>query len=320
LCGPDLKSRNPDRNGAGFDKTTIRIYIEEGKVVIKRKRLLCCIILLFLSCPALRIRLESQVADEKKKLSDILTKAGQYCARLEKASLDFVCLEQITEKIDYSRDRSDEIYLMPGGIRTQIRVAKLKEENSYLYDYQFIRKGSNKKEKRVLLEKNGKKVKEEDSQLEASPFQIENVLLGPIGLLSQYMQPNHDYRIIGEEMVGGDKAVVLEANPKPTLNRPHCYGKIWLSEKDSSVLKIAWEQRSIGNYAIFEERAKKYKADPVITSISEYGFEKKGLRFPSQDLSEEAYINEKGKKFVRAQTAITYKEYKFFTVDIAIQY
>jgi hypothetical protein len=209
---------------------------------------------------------------------------------------------------------------MPGGIRTQIRVAKLKDENSYLYDYQFIRKGSNKKEKRVLLEKNGKKLKEEDSQLEASSFQIENVLLGPIGLLSQSTQANHDYRIIGEEMVGGENAVLLEAIPKPTLNRPHCYGKIWVSEKDSSVLKIAWEQRSIGNYAILEERAKKYKANPVITSISEYGFEKNGLRFPSQDYSEEAYVNEKGRKFVRAKTSISFRDYRFFTVDVAVQY
>jgi hypothetical protein len=290
------------------------------RVVIIGKRFLYSVTLLFLSCLALRIRAESLQENEEKKLADILRRAGQYCGRLEKASLDFVCLEQITEKIDYSRDRADEIYLMPGGIRTQIRVAKLKDESSYLYDYQFIRKGSNKREKRVLLEKNGKKVKEEDSQLEASSFQIENVLLGPIGLLSQYMQTNHDYRIIGEEMVGGEKAVILEATPKASLNRPHCYGKIWLSEMDSSVLKIAWEQRSIGNYAVLEERAKRYKADPVITSISEYGFEKNGLRFPSQDYSEEAYVNEKGKKFIRTKTSISFRDYKFFTVDVAIQY
>jgi hypothetical protein len=134
------------------------------------------------------------------------------------------------------------------------------------------------------------------------------------------MQANHDYRIIGEEMVGGEKAVLLEAIPKPILNRPHCYGKIWVSEKDSSVLKIAWEQRSIGNYALLEERAKKYKANPAITSISEYGFEKNGLRFPSRDFSEEAYVNDKGGKFVRAQTSIVYKDYKFFTVETIIQY
>jgi hypothetical protein len=290
------------------------------RVVIAGKTVSVFIILVLLTGQNLQTWAGSQQENEEEKLADILRKAGQYCARLEKASLDIVCLEQITEKIDYSRDRSDGIYLMPGGIRTQIRVAKLKDENSYLYDYQFIRKGSNKKEKRVLLEKNGKKVKGEDSQLEASSFQIENVLLGPVGLLSQSMQANHDYRIIGEEMVGGEKAVLLEAIPKPILNRPHCYGKIWVSEKDSSVLKIAWEQRSIGNYALLEERAKKYKANPAITSISEYGFEKNGLRFPSRDFSEEAYVNDKGGKFVRAQTSIVYKDYKFFTVETIIQY
>jgi hypothetical protein len=297
-----------------------RFILKMERVVIRGKKLLNFVILLFLFCLALQIRVGSQEENEEEKLADILRRAGQYSERLEKASLDFVCLEEITEKIDYSRDKSDEVRLVGGGIRTQIRIAKLKEKNSYLYDYQFIRKGSNKKEKRVLLEKNGKKAKEEDPQLEIPPFQIENVLLGPIGLLSKYMQAHHDYRIIGEEVVEGEKAVVLEAIPRPTLKRPHCYGKIWVREKDSSVLKIVWEQKSIGNYAIFEERAKKYKAEPVITSISEYGFEKNGLRFPSRDYSEEAYVNEKGRKFVRAQTSIIYRNYKFFTVETIIQY
>ncbi|MGB7294001.1 MAG: hypothetical protein WBC70_00280 [Candidatus Aminicenantales bacterium] len=288
--------------------------------MITGKKVLIFITILFFLCQILRSQAESLEENEEEKLADILRRVGHYCDRLEKASLDFVCLEEITEKIDYSRDKSDEIYIIPGGIRTQIRIPKLKVQKSYLYDYQFIRKGSNKEEKRVLLEKNGKQVKEEDSQLETSFFRIENVLLGPIGLLGEYMQAYHDYRIIGEEMVEGENALVLEAIPKPALNRPHCYGKIWVSEKDSSVLRIAWEQRSIGNYAILEERAKKYKADPVITSISEYGFEKNGLRFPSQDFSEEAYANENGGRFVRAQTSIIYSDYKFFTVETIIQY
>lgn len=268
------------------------------------------------------IQAESPEDPEGKKLADILRKARQYCERLEKVSLYFVCMEEITEKIDYSHDLSDVIYVVPGGIKTQIRIPKRRVENTYLYDYQFIRKKSEKNEKIVLLEKNGKKVKEkeEDSELETKIFRIQNVLFGPIGLLSDYWQGNHDYRIIGDETIEDVKAVILEAVPKPVLNRPHCYGKIWVSEKDSSVLRIEWEQRSIGNYAFLEERAKKYKADPVITSISEYGFEKHGLRFPSRDFSEEAYIDEKGKKFVRAQTSITFRDYKFFTVDTEVKY
>ncbi len=288
--------------------------------MIKREKFPLFITLLSFLYLMPRLQAKSPQKTDEEKLAGILRRTCQYCERLEKASLDFVCIEEITEKIDFSRDRSDAIYLPLGGIRTQIKIPKLKEEKSYIYDYQFIQRGPVKKEKRVLLEKNGKKVCEEDAQLETSFVRVENVLMGPVGLLGQYMQGHHDYRLIGEEMVNEENTAVLEAIPKPTLNRPHCYGKIWVSEKDFSVLKIAWEQKSIGNYAVLEERAKTYKADPVITLVSEYGFEKNGLRFPSRDFSEEAYVDEKGRRFVRTQTSIIYKDYKFFIVDVTIQY
>jgi hypothetical protein len=102
-----------------------RFILNMERVVIAGKTVSVFIILVLLTGQNLQTWAGSQQENEEEKLADILRKAGQYCARLEKASLDIVCLEQITEKIDYSRDRSDGIYLMPGGIRTQIRVAKL---------------------------------------------------------------------------------------------------------------------------------------------------------------------------------------------------
>jgi hypothetical protein len=60
--------------------------------------------------------------------------------------------------------------------------------------------------------------------------------------------------------------------------------------------------------------------EPQITSFSEYGFEKNGLRFPSRDQTEEAYLKKDGKKYIRAETAIIYKDYKFFTVETDIKY
>ena len=94
---------------------------------------------------------------QEVRLAPILNKALRYCRRLERAALDFVCLEEIAEKIDLSKDEEDEIYVPLGtGIRTQIRIAKRKQENTYLYDFQFTRKGELKRENRNLLEKNGK--------------------------------------------------------------------------------------------------------------------------------------------------------------------
>ena len=180
---------------------------------------------------------------EEVRLSPILNKAIRYCRRLERAALDFVCLEEISENIDYSRDREDEIAIMPRtmgerGIQTQIKISKRKQENTYLYDFQFTRKGELKRENRNLLEKNGKPAKEKDAPLETSVFQVRNVLFGPLGLLSENWQGYHDYQLVGEEEVHGEKIAIIDAAPKKTSTGTHGYGRIWVKEGDGSLLKI----------------------------------------------------------------------------------
>jgi outer membrane lipoprotein-sorting protein len=258
---------------------------------------------------------------EEVRLPAILNKALRYCRRLEKASLDFVCLEEISEKIDYSREREDEIVVpLTTGIRTQIKIAKRKQENTYLYDFQFTRKGEFKRENRNLLEKNGKKAKEQDAPLETSVFQVRNVLFGPLGLLSENMQGYHDYQFVGEEEVQGKKIAVIDATPKSSFAGSHGYGRIWVDEGDGSVLKIEWKPESLPDIENLKARAKKYQSDLSVTLITEYGFEKNGIHFPSRDTSEEAYLKPDGRKFIRSRTAVVYRDYKFFTVETDIKY
>src|SRR4030066_1356029 len=97
---------------------------------------------------------------EEARLSPILNKAIRYCRRLEKAALDFVCLEEISEKIDYSRDKEDEISILPRtvgerGIRTQIKISKRKQENTYLSALQYTRKRQLPGETKNLPAQNG---------------------------------------------------------------------------------------------------------------------------------------------------------------------
>jgi hypothetical protein len=54
--------------------------------------------------------------------------------------------------------------------------------------------------------------------------------------------------------------------------------------------------------------------------VTEYGFEKNGIRFPSRDTSEEAYLKPDGTKFIRSRTSVVYRDYKFFTVETDIKY
>jgi outer membrane lipoprotein-sorting protein len=241
---------------------------------------------------------ELQGQADRTRLAAILKKSEDYCRRLENAALDFVCLEEVTE--------SSRHYSL--------------ETNVYVYDYQFIRKNQETKEKRDLIAVNGKKTNIRDSPLQTFMFRYENVLFGPVGLLSQSWQAYHDYKIVGEETVNKERAVVIEATPKPEFVKPHCYGKIWIREKDGSVLKIVWDQKSIGNFQSVAEWAAIHEAEPQITAFSEYGLEKNGLRFPSRNYTENAYIKKDGQKFVNAEINILYRNYRFFTVETEIKY
>jgi hypothetical protein len=232
------------------------------------------------------------------RLAAILIKSGEYCQRLDNAALDFVCLEEVTEMTRYYTPHTD----------------------IYLYDYQFIRKNQETKEERNLIAVNGAKANIRDSSLNTVMFQYKNILFGPVGLLSKSWQAYHDYKFIGEDTINKEKAVVIEATPIPMFIQPHCYGKIWIKEDDGSVLKIVWDQRSLGNFQSAEEWAKIHDAEPQITSFSEYGFEKNGIRFPSRSYTENAYIEKNKRKFVNAEISILYKEYRFFTVETEVKY
>jgi hypothetical protein len=206
------------------------------------------------------------------------------------------------------------------GIRTQIKIPQRKQENTYLYDFQFTRKGGLRRENRNLLKKNGKPAKEKDVPLETSVFQVRNVLFGPLGLLGENSQGNYDYQLVGEEEVQGEKIAVIDAAPKKTFTGTHGYGRVWVKEADGGVLKIEWKPESIPDLKNLEARAKKYDSGLSVTLVTEYGFEKNGLRFPSRDYSEEAYVKPDGQKFVRSRTSVVYRDYRFFTVETDVTF
>jgi hypothetical protein len=236
--------------------------------------------------------------EDSSRLAAILKKSGEYCQRLDKAALDFVCLEEVTEMTRFYTPHTDV----------------------YLYDYQFIRKDRETKETRNLISVNGEKANTQDSTLDTVMFQYKNVLFGPVGLLSTAWQAYHDFRLVEEDTLSNEKVVVVEATPNAFLVTPHCYGRIWIKEEDGSVLKIVWDQRSLGNFRAIEEWAKLHDAEPRITAYSEYGVEKNGLRFPSRSYTENAFIEKNNRKLVNAEISIFYRSYKFFTVETEVKY
>ena len=110
-------------------------------------------------------------------------------------------------------------------------------------------------------------------------------------------------------------AWILEVKPRLTGISRYLGGRIWLKADDASVLRIEWDPTTFGSYENILARAEAYKAIPEVRSYTEFGVEKNGLRFPSLDVTEEAYRDPDGKLFVRSRTNVVYRGHKFFTVE-----
>ena len=249
-------------------------------------------------------------------LEEILQKCADYSQKLANSALDFVCKEKII----------DERFLMPNRFETRNRTiftyssVRPSRKNVYVYDYQLTRKQNKINENRILIEENGKKKNEKNAGLKTALFFHENLIFGPVGLLSEFWQQYYDYEIVKREKFRGQKVIVIEAIPKPYLKTDNLYGKIWVSEDDFSIVKVEWEPTSVENYELLEEYAQELKAKLVIKFVAEYGLEKKGIRFPSKYSVNEAYVFPNGRKFNRTMVDVTYDDYKFFTVETEIKY
>ena len=265
--------------------------------------------------------LARQATGDGQKLTELLERAKVYCLKLEGAALDFTCLEQIQEKTyRLSDNRPDTIIDSYGRLGFTYKAPEAPPvSHKYVYDYQFVRKGDRKIERRTLIGEDGRKKKENDAALETTNVRVENALFGPIGLVGRDAQAQHDYKIVGVEILAGTRVTIIEAVPKVLHDSRHCFGRLWLREDEGSVVKISWDQASVGNFQIIQDRARELHAEPQLTSVTEYGLEKNGLRFPSKDTTEEAYLKP-GEKYVRSMTTILYTDYKFFTVETEIRY
>jgi hypothetical protein len=105
----------------------------------------------------------------------------------------------------------------------------------------------------------------------------------------------------------------------PDSEAKNLYGKAWIDSETYDILKIEWSENRVGNYDIFEKRGEKFNRKPRITMRTEFSVEKNGIRFPSTLNLEEAYLNDRGRIFVRSETNVVYKNFKFFTVEVEVK-
>jgi hypothetical protein len=259
-------------------------------------------------------------------LEDLLRKAAEYCRKLEGAVLDFVCREEVSERIDPSYDKkkppgpaSDWVTISGGG-RVFAERQSYKIVTYYIYDYQCVRAGGELKEIRALLSENGKKKNEPNAKLKTAVFVYGSVPLSPVGIFGERFQSDYDYAIVGTDKIAKKPVVILDVKPK--LGAPetsNLFGKAWVDPATADILKIEWDESRVRHYDFVEKFGERIGYKPRLTIRSEFSAEKNGVRFPTRLYIQEAYLNERDRAFVRSETNVVYKDFKFFTVEVEVK-
>jgi hypothetical protein len=259
-------------------------------------------------------------------LKALLKKTAGYCQKLEGMALNFVCREEIKETIDPTLDAPQPIYqpiyrdtkgydLMPLTFSSRGNI-----KTSYVYDYQCIRSGGEIIERRILLKENGKAKNEPDAKLKTSVVVFGTALMGPVGLFGERFQSGYEFVVSGQDRVGKTKVLIIDAVPRPDAPETrNLYGKAWVDPATGDILKIEWSENRVGRFDIFEKRGERYQRTPRLVIRSEFKAEKNGIRFPSRLSVEEAYLDKRGRAKVRSTTEVTYKDFKFFTVEVEVR-
>ncbi len=257
----------------------------------------------------------------KPKLEDILIKCAEYCEKIEGSALFFICQEKIKEELTKSSEgMMSAVVTSSGGQRISTRILRMPgsvEKNEYVYDYQLVKKGSQIRESRTLIEENGEKRNEKNAPLKTKRFYSLRSIYGPVGLLGREFQAQFDYKLKKEDKIEERKAYVIEATPKKDVEGKPNYGKLWIDKENYSVIKIEISQESLAGYEDFVKKIKKRGIKPIFTTVHHYGVEVKGIRFPSKTVFTEVYRPLRG---TASETVIEYSNYKFFTVDVEVKY
>lgn len=254
------------------------------------------------------------------RLAPILRSVAEYCEKVKRAALYYVCQELVTDKEYFFRYRKGE-----SGIKREERFFDTRrvDVKTYLYDYQLIKKGDQLTENRTLLTDNGRKRHVRNSSLKNIENSSQFVVYGPVGFLSRYWQEHFRYSIIGQEEVDGLPAVVLQAVPSEERQDNYQIGRVWIGP-DFQILRLELEAASLKEYEdeVLDSPVGEFHKRMVWTI--DYAVEKNGVRFPSRQRIQKLFVrvnkDSVEQRALKRETLFEYLEYKIFQVETEVKY
>lgn len=262
-------------------------------------------------------------------LPDILKATGEYCETVKQMALFFVCLERIREEENWFSRGAAASRSSPDALK----VSKTKTR-TFVYEYQIIKKKDDVSEQRNLLEEDGKKRYRENADLPTLKFSARNLVYGPVGFLSRYWQSRFLYEIVGEEDVGGKRAIVVRAVPNAEREENDNHGRVWVDASNYRILRIELEPQALQDSQVnLKDKAAEENAvlsgrqdSPAafqyhrrLTWTIDFGVEKKGVLFPSRQMIREWYVSDMGYRVVKREVVFDYTDYKYFTVEVDVK-
>lgn len=255
----------------------------------------------------------------KRELADILKKAGDYCKKLDGIAIYYFCNELKKDKVVLLRklakamEKPEEFFEN----FSPLKIRRSRIIDIYKYDIQFIKKknGVITEDRKLLMER----LDNSNPGIPILSYSIKEPLYGPHTLIAFGWQNLFDYHKIGDEKIFGEDTVVIEATPRWHSVFNKMSGKIWIDEKDGSVLKIEWNYARVQNRNQLRKMGLILDREPDLKFISEFGIKKNGLRFPSRCYIVESYVNKSNQRFIRLKVDIEYMNYQFFIVSSEVE-
>jgi len=268
-----------------------------------------------LAARAKRLQLGEDEAErrEREKLLPLLRRAAAYCRRLEASFLDFVCVEEVVETIDYSHPLT-EAMLGPKLSRFGFGGERGLARKRSLYDYRLVGEAGKTEEVRILLLKSGKSAGQKFSELVVSHYRLMKMIYSPIELFAAGQNSSYEYHLLEERRDESGPLFVLEILPLRFLTPPLSFGRAWL-RPDGRVQRIELNLKSIQNHETITRAALRRKRVPAVSFVVDFAKVYRGIGFPSAIRLRDAFLDENGHESLAADIAIRYDGFNFFKVE-----